>query len=249
MDEIINIILKIIASITLPIFSFIGINKYLIEPIFIAKNNRKKYATALYITCEELRTHYSQIRDSLEKNDNSTIDALMKLPDADFNNDPSWFTKNGYYTTITAYKIASVAAMLKIYQNSLLFSGYQKKFLLNLYEKSQNLKKAFSENTYFWYYYFDAVGEKIIDTNKTGELIITFPEFCEYYSKDASYRLFFDQIHMYIYFIAKKEVYHWISVSEVMNKLQDLTEFLNNENLLSGVNIDRPLASLGNINK
>ncbi len=38
-----------------------------------------------------------------------------------------WFTKEGYYATLTAYKIAVVSSWLQIYKQELLFSTVRKR--------------------------------------------------------------------------------------------------------------------------
>ncbi len=108
----------------LAILTFLGVQKFFLEPWQVARQLRKKYATALWISCKELQLHLHQVRDKvLEKNTNA-ISALKKIPDNDFKGRSDWFTKHGYYTTITAYKIAVVSSWLCIYQQELLFSTY-----------------------------------------------------------------------------------------------------------------------------
>ena len=81
---------------------------------------RKKYATALWIVCKELQLHLEQIRRKVSADEIKTINALKKVPDNDFKGRIDWFTKHGYYTTITAYKIAVASSWLHIYQQELL---------------------------------------------------------------------------------------------------------------------------------
>jgi len=91
----------------------------------VAWQLRKKYATALWIVCKELQLHLEQIRRKVSANEIRTINALKKVPDNDFKGRIDWFTKHGYYTTITAYKIAVASSWFHIYQQELLFSTYR----------------------------------------------------------------------------------------------------------------------------
>jgi len=106
----------------------LGLAKYLIEPWYNAQALRRKYATALWIACVDLKIHLERIRERVMAGDRQTVDALKKIPDNDSKSDgsvrPDWFTKDGYYTTSTAYKIAAVSAWLRIYQRELLFLPY-----------------------------------------------------------------------------------------------------------------------------
>jgi len=106
----------------------LGLAKYLIEPWYNARALRRKYATALWIACADLKIRLELIRERVMAGDRQTVDALKKIPDKDSKRDgivrPDWFTKDGYYTTSTAYKIAAVSAWLRIYPRELLFLPY-----------------------------------------------------------------------------------------------------------------------------
>jgi len=91
----------------------------------VAWQLRKKYATALWIVCKELQLHLELIRRKVSANEIRTINALKKVPDNDFKGRIDWFAKHGYYTTITAYKIAVASSWFHIYQQELLFSTYR----------------------------------------------------------------------------------------------------------------------------
>jgi hypothetical protein len=246
-----EIVKSLINTIALPILAFIGVQKFYIEPRFEARNSRKRYATALYIACEELRLHLSETINLVNSNHLPTIDAMKKIPDNDFQSNPAWFTKSGYYTTITAYKIAVVSAWLKIYQNSLLFTSYHgtREFLNGLYRSSQNLKLAFSTETCLWYYYFDAIGEKVIEEKTTVTSVMNFAKFCECYTNDKNLRLFFEQLHMYIWFLADKDPKYLETIPEIQRFLIELITFLDKKNLLSGFEVKRPETALGELEK
>jgi hypothetical protein len=246
-----EIVKSIIISIALPLLTFLGFQKFYLEPRFQARNSRRRYATALFIACDELRMHLAETLNLVNLNDSSTIEAMKKIPDNDFKDNTAWFTKSGYYTTITAYKIAVVSGWLKIYQNSLLFFSYQasRAFLNDLYKHSQNLKLAFSTETCLWYYYFDAIGERVIEVETTVTPVISFAKFCDCYTNDKNFRLFFEQLHMYIWFIGDKDPKYLGTIPKILKSLKELTNFLDKKNLLSGFDVKRPETALGELEK
>jgi hypothetical protein len=220
-----------VITLGLPLLTLFGVQKFFIDPRYEARNNRRKYATALYIACEELRLHLSNTlaRLNSDNSDNSSVvDAMKKIPNNDFKGDPAWFTKEGYYTTITAYKIAVVSAWLRIYQNILLLSSYpeSQSFLEDLYSRTQNLKLAFSKGTCLWYYYFDTIGERLIEENEKVEAAWTFSKFCAHYANNSDFRLFFEQVHMYIWFLGNKDQKYLDMIPRIQERLLDLIKFL-----------------------
>src|SRR5579872_4576436 len=118
-----------------------GLAKYLIEPWYSARAIRRKYAIALWIACSDLRIHLGRIRKRMKESDARTSNALKKIPRYDWKQRTDWFAKEGYYSTITAYKIASVSAWLRIYQRELLFLPYaaSQSFLSKLYAGADEL--------------------------------------------------------------------------------------------------------------
>ncbi len=148
----------------LSVLTFLGVYKYFIEPRYIAAEARKKFATALWISCHELDIHLRERRKTFETNDHAAIVALKKIPNNDFDGKADWFLKEGYLSTLTAYKIAVVSCWLRIYQQELLFSTYRssRRFISNLYRLADKVKSAFSKNTCLWYDYFDALGDKLV---------------------------------------------------------------------------------------
>jgi metallo-beta-lactamase class B len=155
---------------------------------------------------------------------------------------PAWFTKEGYYTTITAHKIAAVSAWLRVYQNALLFSSYpeSQSFLKELYDRAQKLKAAFSTGTCLWYYYFDAVGERLIEESEEGASVFRFAKFCAHYANDTDFRLFFEQLHMYIRLLGRKNPKYLDTLPRIEECLQDLIRLLEKKNLLPGFHVERP---------
>ncbi len=49
----------------LAILTFLGVHRFFIEPWLLARQLRKKYATALWIACKELQLHMEQIHSKL----------------------------------------------------------------------------------------------------------------------------------------------------------------------------------------
>src|SRR5438552_5236069 len=143
----------------------LGLAKYLIEPWYNARALRRKYATALWIACADLKIQLERIRERVRKGDRQTVDALKKILDRDSKRDgsvrPDWFTKDGYYTTSTAYKIAAVSVWLRIYQRELLFlpDSASQDFLSKLYTGADRLNSAVSNDTCLWYDYLHPVGD------------------------------------------------------------------------------------------
>ena len=164
-----------------------------------------------------------------------TIDALKKIPDGDARDDngmvrPDWFAKDGYYTTSTAYKIAAVAAWLRIYQRELLFSANQD-FLSKLYMAAGELNEAFSSDTCLWYDYLNAVGDGLVVRSgsvpeSSSFAPISFTEFCERYTTDRRFLLFYEQVHMYIWFVADGRQPYLDSVQQALQRLADLGSLL-----------------------
>jgi hypothetical protein len=224
----------------LAILTFLGIQKFFIEPWQEARQLRKKYATALWIACMELRLHLEQIHHKVSANNTSAINALKKIPDNDFKGRVDWFTKHGYYATVTAYKIAIVSSWLHVYQQELLFSTYRESraFVFALYEAIDHLKRTFSENTCLWYDYFDAIGSKLVDRNASVLRPLSFGAFCDRYFSDQQFRKFYEQLHMFIWFVADGQ--YLANIDKICGALDDLVEFLKKQNLLSGLRIERP---------
>jgi hypothetical protein len=173
-------------------------------------------------------------------NDTKTIDALKKIPDKDFKGRADWFTKHGYYTTITAYKIAVVSSWLQVYQQELLFSTYRESraFVYALYQTIDHLKRAFSENTCLWYDYFDAIGSKLVDHNAAVLRPLPFSAFCDQYFSNQQFRKFYEQLHMFIWFMADGK--YLPATDKISGALNELMGFLQKKNLLTGLNIERP---------
>jgi hypothetical protein len=230
-----------IVTVLLALLTYLGTYKYVIEPWLVARQMRKKYATVLWIACQELQLHLRNIHERVSINKASTIDALKKIPNNDFKDRPDWFVKEGYYTTVTAYKIALVSAWLRIYQQELLFSTYRKSrnFLRSLYEKADQLKRAFSKDTCLWYDYFDAIGDKLVDRSADFTRPLAFSAFCDKCFSERQYRLFYEQLHMFIWFVATDSKY-LASLDKINSALDNLRLFLKQENLLSGFEIERP---------
>ena len=223
----------------LAILTFLGVQKFVLEPWQTARQLRKKYATALWLACKDLQLHLLQVRDKIQAGEPNAIAALKKIPDNDFKGRADWFTKHGYYTTITAYKIALVSSWLYIYQQELLFSTYSESraFVFDLYSKVQNLKKAFSTNTCLWYDYFDAIGSKLVDHADVLKPL-AFGAFCDKYFSDQQFRKFYEQLHMFIWFIADGK--YLPTIEHINESLKDLMSFLQKQNLLRGFHIERP---------
>jgi hypothetical protein len=84
--------------------------RYFLEPFLQRRRLRKVMATGLWLSCYELRRHLEAIKAKLGRGDASADamrDALLKIPKNDYGKRPDWFVKTGYFSMITAYKIAA----------------------------------------------------------------------------------------------------------------------------------------------
>jgi len=183
------------------------------------------------------------IQRRVSEGEQYTIDALKKIPDNDSkqhgNVRPDWFAKEGYYTTCTVYKIAAMSAWLRIYQRELLFLPYSasQRFLSKLYTSADGLKASFSTNTCLWYDYLDAVGDALVvqpigAPSSGAPMPLSFAGFCERYTTDSRFRLFYEQVHMYVWFIADGQHPYLDSVQSVLKALDNLATLLKKEKLL-----------------
>jgi hypothetical protein len=221
----------------------LGLAKYLIEPWYTARALRRKYATALWIACVDLKIQLERIHKRILEGDRQMVDALKKIPHNDSWRDGSiradWFTKEGYYTTNTAYKIAAVSAWLRIYQRELLFLPYSatQNFLSKLYAGADRLNTSFSTDTCLWHDYLNATGDGLVKRPSCADAAsvlepLSFAEFCERYTTDTRFLLFYEQVHMYIWFLADGRKTYLESVQNVLQSLDDLRSLLTREKLL-----------------
>jgi hypothetical protein len=251
LSTILAIINTIVISFALPLLTFLGVQKFIIQPRYEARMSRRKYATALFFACRELSIHLGGTLQRLNSPSSRVGDAMKLIPNENFKGNPAWFTKEGYYTTITAHKIAAVSAWLRVYQDALLFSSYPESqaFLKELYDRAQKLKAAFSTGTCLWYYYFDAVGERLIEKSDKETSVFRFSKFCAHYANDTDFRLFFEQLHMYIRLLGRKDPKYLDTLPRIEECLQDLIRLLEKKNLLPGFHVERPEADVDELDK
>jgi hypothetical protein len=218
--------------------------KYFLEPMLKRRHLRKVVATGLWLSCYELRHHLDAIRQRLSRSDvkgDRMRDSLLKIPRYDFGGRPDWFVKSGYTTMITAYKIAAFSSWMRIYQRLVLqglLVASRSDFISELFQKFDTYKVAASGNTVLWYSYIDAIGEKIIANE--GELLspLDFSEFCKKYNDDREFLYYFDQLHMFIHFMGRKdEPWSWAyqrALTNMIDALQGIEDFIavERENLL-----------------
>jgi hypothetical protein len=233
-----------IISAAVGLAGLLGLAKYLIEPWYSARYLRRKYATALWLACSELRIHLERILKRQGDVDARKSDALKKIPRYDWGKRADWFAKDGYYATITAYKIAAVSAWLRIYQRELLFLPYaaSQAFLKKLYARADALKLSISTDTCFWFDYLDAVGDALVSAGAGPQALapISFAEFCRRYATDQNFLFFFDQVHMYVHHVGNGRRQYLDSVKGLLESLKRLMEFLEGQNLLPGFEVNRP---------
>jgi hypothetical protein len=219
--------------------------RYFLEPLLQRRRLRKVIATGLWLSCYELRRHLEAIKATLSGGGTSADamrDALLKIPRNDFGGRPDWFVKTGYFSMITAYKIAAFSAWMKIYQKAVLralLAGRGNKLIRGLFQAFDAYKVAASSNTVLWYNYLESVGEWIIVAEGDLTSPIGFSEFCRRYQNDHEFLFYFDQLHMFIHFMARRDE-PWASnyqhaLSGMIDALKGLEGFLagTRENLLT----------------
>ncbi|SRR6266536_898089 len=218
--------------------------RYFLEPLLRRRRLRKVMATGLWLSCYELRKHLQAIKTTLAHSDSRSDqmrDALKKIPRYDFGGRADWFVKIGYFSMITAYKIAAFSSWMRIYQTAVLralLAVTWSDFVSQLFQKFDAYKKAASQNTVLWYSYIDAIGEKIIFTEAEFSSPLGFSEFCKKYSEDQEFLYYFDQLHMFIHFMGRTDE-PWCStyqetLSDMIGALKDIEVLIatTNENLL-----------------
>ena len=180
--------------------------RYFLEPVLKRRHLRKVMATSVWLSCYELRCHLEEIKQRLteSKSADGTREALMKIPRHDFKGRPDWFVKWGYFSMITAYRIAAFSSWMRIYQTAVLqalVTTTWSTFISELFQKFDSYKVAASRNTVLWYNYIDAIGEKMVVTVGEFSSPLKFSEFCKKYSEDKEFLFYFDQLHMFIHFM------------------------------------------------
>lgn len=220
----------------------LGVYKYYVEPWQLARSVRTKYGTALWIDCKELDVHLKRIQDTLS--DDRVFDSLLKIPANDWRNRPDWFTKSGFYTMVTAHRIARVSAWLYVYQQELLFSRTRasSELLADLYVQTRKIRKAFSEdNSCLWPEYFDAIGSQYVERVGDAYRPLAFSAFCLRCAEDKVFFKFYEQLHMFIHRTAEEERNPAKKgrFDRIRNALQDLMKLLERKRLLAGLQKER----------
>jgi hypothetical protein len=218
--------------------------RYFVEPILKRRHLRKVMATSLRLSCHELRLQMEEIRTALKPGNPSaeeTRDALLKIPRNDFGGRADWLVKTGYLSMITAYKIAAFSSWMRIYQMAVLQALLTVKwdnFIPELFDKFDSYKISASRNTVLWYNYIDAIGERLVTTSGEHTGPLGFGEFCKRYHDDSEFLYFFDQVHMFIHFMGRKDQPWSTSYPKVLDdmveSLHDIEKLFdkNRENLL-----------------
>ena len=211
--------------------------RYFIEPILKRGHLRRVMATGLWSSCIELRLQMEEIRTALESGNPSadeTRDVLLKIPRNDFEGRVDWFVKTGYLSMITAYKIAAFSSWMRIYQiavSQALLTVRRDYFIHELLKKFASYKKSAAGNdSVLWYDYIDAIGERLINTTGEHTSPFGFSEFCKRYHGDPEFLYFFDQVHMFIHFMGRKDqpwsTRYPMVLNDMVKSLSDIEEFL-----------------------
>jgi len=223
-----------ILTFALGAFTSLGFYKYYLEPLQAASALRKKYGTAVWIACKELDVHLTRVKKTL--GDYQVFVSLLKIPANDWQENIDWFTKDGFYSMVTAHKIAQVSAWIYIYQQELLFSRARKsrELLEKLYSHASAVRKAFSEGSCLWPEYFNGVGSQYIEALGEFSRPLSFSAFC---FRCASDKKFHEQLHMFIHLMAKdeREPGGRHRIDDISGSLRDLMTLLEDQKLLAGV--------------
>ena len=223
----------------------LGFFKFYIEPRQIASALRKKYGTALWMACKELDEHLWQIKRGIH--DDGIFDSLLKIPANDWAGQSDWFIKGGFYTVVTAHKIAVLSAWLFIYQQELLFSrtSESSRLLADLYRYTGSVRKTFSERSCLWPEYFDAIGSHCVEKFADVYRPIPLSTFCLRYASEPAFLKFYDQLHMFIHLTAKEEraSKEESRIERISAGIRDLMSLLKKRGLLAGIEVDRVVTS------
>ncbi|HTR35807.1 MAG TPA: hypothetical protein VMH80_07910 [Bryobacteraceae bacterium] len=223
-----------------------GVFKFYLEPRQIAAVLQKKYGTALWIACKELYDHLSQIRFGIRNDE--LYNSLLKIPANDWAGRSDWFIKDGFYTVVTAHKIAVLSAWLFIYQQELLFSRTQEssRLLVDIYTHAAAVRKIFSEGSCLWPEYFDAIGSQCVEKFAEAFRPLPLSSFCLRYS-EAGFIKFYDQLHNFIHLTVKeeREAGKECRLEKISNAIRDLMNMLEKRALLAGLQVDKITTSAG----
>jgi hypothetical protein len=94
-----------------------------------------------------------------------------------------------------------------------------------------------------WYYYFDAIGDRLIERSD-DKAPITFSRFLYLSASDEEFRLFFEQVHMFIWFLANDDPNRNYrgNLQSIVDELSAMGYYLDSHNLLSGLTLTpRPM--------
>jgi hypothetical protein len=241
--------IELLVSGTIALIAAGGGVKFFLEPMLREIQLRRQHASALWLSCVELRSHLEEVKTQVFRKDlegRQTKDALLKIPRNDYESEGArWFVQSGYFAMITAYKIASFSAWMRIYQQTLMHYSRRarsKKLMSNLYNRFDQFKSITSHNTILWYYYIDAIGDKITVQEDAIKRPMNFGEFCKNYFQDQDFLHFFDQLHMFIHFLGREEERYVRDYRDrlpaMIASLIDIEEFLRGQNFLQGINIE-----------
>jgi hypothetical protein len=151
--------------------------------------------------------------------------------------------RSGFYTMVTAHKIALVSAWLYIYQQELLFSRTRasSRLLSDLYNHASRIRKAFSHKSCLWPEYFDAVGGEYVERVGGSYRPLAFSAFCLRCASDKAFLKFYEQLHMFIHLTAKDERNPAMKgrIAGIRGALQKLMDLLDSKGLLAGLQQDR----------
>jgi hypothetical protein len=146
--------IEFLVSGTIALIAAGGGVKLFLEPWLSEILLRRQHASALWLSCVELRSHLEEVKTQTFRTDlegRRTKDALLKIPRNDYRSEGArWFVQSGYFSMITAYKIASFSAWMRIYQQTLMHHSRHarsRELMSNLYNRFDRFKSVASNDT------------------------------------------------------------------------------------------------------
>jgi hypothetical protein len=132
-----------------------------------ARGKLRLYAKPLWLECRELEFRLRHICQKTREPNHEVELAPLRLSPKEARS-LEWYTKEGYYITSTAYLVAAVAGWIRLFQRDVVFLQFGTKTSTRQFlDLVEELKSVLSKSpSVLWYYYFDGIGDKLIDENR-----------------------------------------------------------------------------------
>jgi hypothetical protein len=207
-----------------------------------ARKKLFRYAKPLWLDSRELWFRFRHIRRKLDGQDvRHGIEALQAIPDS--SRPLQWYTKYGYYTTSTAYMIASVACWIRLYQHDVVFLNFgAKSATTEFFKLIEGLKRVLSSHgSILWYHYINGIGDRLVHPKKNVPL--TIYEFTRELHTNPEFQDYFDQLFCFIARLAGGEFRP--TLDEAIEALEHIGQFIEARGIAPALaEWDRPARDL-----